>query len=121
MADAAISCATVFVVGGGVPDAPIAFSLRRRCQPARLTDEVLRIQHPFTIPAVDDIGLDLHFRPSAWRRPKIIVATSVCTGVSNSPVAVPKISCSLFAHEILTAATRSPPSSRHWRRSCRSP
>ena len=25
------------------------------------------------------------------------------------PVAVPKISCSLFAHEILTAATRSPP------------
>ena len=37
------------------------------------------------------------------------------------PVAVPKISCSLFAHEISTAATRSPPSSRPRRQSARSP
>ena len=40
-------------------DAPKAFSLRRRCRGCAATDEVLRIQHPFTIPAVDDIGLDL--------------------------------------------------------------
>ena len=37
------------------------------------------------------------------------------------PVAVPEISCSLFAREISTAATRSAPFIRHWRRSPRSP
>jgi len=37
------------------------------------------------------------------------------------PVAVPKISCSLFTREILTAATPSVPFFRHRRRSPRSP
>ena len=41
--------------------------------------------------------------------------------VSGSPVVVPKISCSLFAHEILTTATRSPPSSCLRQQSARSP
>ena len=43
------------------------------------------------------------------------------THVSGSPVVVPKISCSLFAHEILTTATRSPPSSCPRQQSARSP
>ena len=37
------------------------------------------------------------------------------------PFAVSKISCSLFAHEILTTATRSPPSSCPRQQSARSP
>ena len=37
------------------------------------------------------------------------------------PVAVPEISCSLLAREISTAATRSAPLFRHWRRSPCSP
>ena len=39
----------------------------------------------------------------------------------RSPVAVPKISCSRFTHEILTAATRSGRFSCHWQRARRSP
>ncbi len=35
---------------------------------------------------VDDIGLDLHF-PFSQREEKISVATSVCTGHSNLPLA----------------------------------
>ena len=37
------------------------------------------------------------------------------------PVAVPEIFCSLFAHKISTAATRSARFIRHWRRSHRFP
>ncbi len=49
------------------------------------------------------------------------VATSANTGGSNSPVAVPEISCSLIAHEISTAATRLPRFFCRRQRSDRSP
>ena len=44
MPDAAISCTNRFVVGGGVLDAPKAFSLRRRCRGCAATDEVLAVR-----------------------------------------------------------------------------
>ena len=43
------------------------------------------------------------------------------TAACKCPVAVPEISCSLFAHEISTAATRSPCLFCHWQRAAHSP
>ncbi len=44
-----------------------------------------------------------------------------CPASATRPIAVPEILCSLYAHRISTAATPSPPSIRHRRRSARSP